>query len=264
MTRCCNLLGEAKCPRRWNIYFCAINRDQRKHVSPRDLSDLGRDQALQGPGLGGYQYDAFGNIPFSFATGYSGPAPTDDILFTGKDLDPDTGLYYFNARWYDAGLGRYVTRTIFRADNEHSYVYCENDPIRLPDPSGLFRWGDLLPGVVGGDHSLGLGGLLCAKRIGKIYWEQFAGSIHHEEPHDSYVHCLVSCEIARYCGQAAAVAAGRVQESGNDWNTHRDTQDDEVANALGRSIAAKHGKNSDCCQKECEKAFYDKAGGFRP
>ena len=28
--------------------------------------------------------------------------------FTGKDLDGDTGLYYFNARWYDQEIGRFV------------------------------------------------------------------------------------------------------------------------------------------------------------
>lgn len=29
--------------------------------------------------------------------------------YTGKELDPDTGLYYFNARWYDAETGRFTT-----------------------------------------------------------------------------------------------------------------------------------------------------------
>jgi len=40
----------------------------------------------------GYQYDAFGNITFSFDEGGT-TAPTDDILFTGKDLDPDSGVF---------------------------------------------------------------------------------------------------------------------------------------------------------------------------
>ncbi|WP_028973064.1 RHS repeat-associated core domain-containing protein [Spirochaeta cellobiosiphila] len=33
-----------------------------------------------------------------------------DIRFkyTGKDIDEDTGLYYSNARWYDAELGRFI------------------------------------------------------------------------------------------------------------------------------------------------------------
>jgi RHS repeat-associated protein len=29
--------------------------------------------------------------------------------FTGKEYDPDTGLYYFNARWYDSELGRFIS-----------------------------------------------------------------------------------------------------------------------------------------------------------
>src|SRR5690554_7706586 len=30
--------------------------------------------------------------------------------FTGKEFDPETGLYYFNARWYDSELDRKSTR----------------------------------------------------------------------------------------------------------------------------------------------------------
>jgi len=86
--------------------------------------------------LRGYQYDAFGNIPFSFATGQSGAAPTDDILFTGKDLDPDTGLYYFNARWYDADVGRFTSRADQDPDKERLYVYCDNGPLTRIDPEG--------------------------------------------------------------------------------------------------------------------------------
>ncbi len=29
--------------------------------------------------------------------------------FTGKDLDTDTRLYYFNARWYDPDTGRFIS-----------------------------------------------------------------------------------------------------------------------------------------------------------
>jgi RHS repeat-associated protein len=30
-------------------------------------------------------------------------------IFTGKEYDPDTGLYYFNARWYDPATARILT-----------------------------------------------------------------------------------------------------------------------------------------------------------
>ena len=33
----------------------------------------------------------------------------ESVLYTGKELDEATGLYYFNARWYDPELGRFIT-----------------------------------------------------------------------------------------------------------------------------------------------------------
>ncbi len=57
-------------------------------------------------------------------------------MFTGKQKDPDTGLYYFNVRWYDASLGRFVTQDPIR-DGVNWYAYCENNPLRFVDPTGL-------------------------------------------------------------------------------------------------------------------------------
>ena len=31
-------------------------------------------------------------------------------LDTGRELDAATGLYYYRARWYDAGTGQFTTR----------------------------------------------------------------------------------------------------------------------------------------------------------
>jgi len=56
--------------------------------------------------------------------------------FTGKQIDEDTGLYYFNARWYDAELGRFVTEDPAR-DGTNWYEYCRNNPLIYLDPSGL-------------------------------------------------------------------------------------------------------------------------------
>ena len=33
----------------------------------------------------------------------------DEHGFTGKEYDPDIGLYYFNARWYDPEIGRFIS-----------------------------------------------------------------------------------------------------------------------------------------------------------
>jgi RHS repeat-associated protein len=57
--------------------------------------------------------------------------------FTGKELDPDTGLYYFNARWYDAELGRFVSEDPGNdPNNPNLYGYCSNNPLIFTDPTG--------------------------------------------------------------------------------------------------------------------------------
>ena len=57
--------------------------------------------------------------------------------FTGKLYDKDAGMYYFNARWYDSELGRFITEDTAR-DGRNWFVYCENNPLIYTDPTGLF------------------------------------------------------------------------------------------------------------------------------
>jgi len=61
--------------------------------------------------------------------------------FTGQIKDDETGLYYYNARYYDPELGRFVQAdtTIPDLSNPQSYnrySYCVNDPLRYTDPDG--------------------------------------------------------------------------------------------------------------------------------
>ncbi len=67
--------------------------------------------------------------------------PTDK-LFTGQRLD-GTGLYFYNARYYDATIGRFISADpasipagATAALNHYSYAY--NNPLKYTDPSGLF------------------------------------------------------------------------------------------------------------------------------
>lgn len=76
----------------------------------------------------------------SIWTGESSPfgdRTTDDsVKYTGKDKDSDTGLYYFNARWYDPVLGRFISEDPAR-DGLNWYVYTYNNPLKYTDPTGL-------------------------------------------------------------------------------------------------------------------------------
>ena len=57
----------------------------------------------------------------------------------GKEFDTDTGLYYFNARWYDPTLGRFITEDPAR-DGGNWFAYVGNNPMSRVDPTGLEYW----------------------------------------------------------------------------------------------------------------------------
>jgi len=52
-----------------------------------------------------YRYDIFGAIREAIGSDPIGIPKT----FTGKELDTDSGLHYFGARYYDSGTGRFIT-----------------------------------------------------------------------------------------------------------------------------------------------------------
>jgi len=68
-------------------------------------------------------------------TNYGGYEGSGDISYTGKERD-QTGLYYFNARYYDASIGRFITEDPAR-NGMNWFVYCGNNPLSATDPTGL-------------------------------------------------------------------------------------------------------------------------------
>ncbi len=67
-------------------------------------------------------------------------APNTAKLFTGQRLD-QTGLYFYNARYYDATIGRFISADtivpdIYNPQAWNRYSYCLNNPLKYVDPSG--------------------------------------------------------------------------------------------------------------------------------
>ena len=58
--------------------------------------------------------------------------------FNGKELDEETGLYYYGARYYDprVSLWMNIDPMYEKFPNFSSYIYCINNPVKLIDPDG--------------------------------------------------------------------------------------------------------------------------------
>jgi RHS repeat-associated protein len=81
----------------------------------------------------------FGNLPTNYR-------------FTGQYEQPELGLYYYGARWYDPALGRFIQPDTDVPESQDGrgldrYSYVANNPIVYNDPSG-YCWG-VASGITG-------------------------------------------------------------------------------------------------------------------
>ena len=87
---------------------------------------------------------------FSTKTG----ANVTHYYFTGKELDDETGLMFYGARYYDPQIGRFIQPdTIvphpYNPQSLNRYSYCYNNPINLTDPTGHWpKWKNIWQTVV--------------------------------------------------------------------------------------------------------------------
>ena len=79
-----------------------------------------------------YTYDSFGN-----QTASSGSL-TNPFQYTGRELDTETGLYYYRARYYDPVAGKFISEDPIRWVGGYNFFrYVSNEPTLVTDATGL-------------------------------------------------------------------------------------------------------------------------------
>ena len=132
---------------------------------------------FEGTVVQSYVYDAFGKVTIYDKDGNEITPSSSNYLetpyaFTGRELDAETGLYFYRARYYDPNLGRFISEDpiAFLSSDTNFYRYIFNSPVNLTDPSGLLTIA-LSFGVVGfiGESSTVKKGIARSKDIGVVF-----------------------------------------------------------------------------------------------
>ncbi len=96
-----------------------------------------------------HDYLPFGEEIFSGSAGRNSDFDKNDSSnnkFTGQYRDPESGLDFFNARYFGAPLGRFLSpdpgnagADAYHPQSWNAYAYVRNNPLNAVDPFGLFE-----------------------------------------------------------------------------------------------------------------------------
>lgn len=114
--------------------------------------------------LAGSVLERFHYEPYGASEG----AAREDVTYTGHVADPDLGLIYMGARYYDPEIGRFYSNDpvgylghLNRGNPVHGfgrYTYANNNPYKYVDPDGEFGIAGAIYGAIAG----GVGGYIAS------------------------------------------------------------------------------------------------------
>ncbi|UCB57641.1 MAG: VCBS repeat-containing protein [Candidatus Omnitrophota bacterium] len=220
--------------------------------------------------ISSYEYTPYGSLLLDT----SDERLATNYLFTGKELDQSTGLLYFDARYYDATLARFITpdpliwdefgitssivKSILKLRDPSSqttsisqryatsarsngfalqlflaqpqrlnrYAYCNNNPLKLVDPTG--EWG--IPGMFVGAVSGAVGGYITSGNWKGVLTGAFVGAV------IGFVNPWASYAVGSAIGAGVASTAG--QMTGNYISGNPLFQNFSPGAVIGSSLGA--------------------------
>lgn len=89
-------------------------------------------------------YDPWGKV--------LGAATQSKYLYTGQEYDGETGLNYYDARYYNADIRRFtqpdpIVQDVYDPQSLNRYSYARNNPLRYTDPTGHAIWDTIVNSV---------------------------------------------------------------------------------------------------------------------
>ena len=153
---------------------------------------------------------------------------TADVAYkyTGQERDPSTGLYFYNARYYDPVLGRFISPDTIVESPLHPqtlnrYAYAGNNPVLYNDPTGhCFIVCAVLFGAFVGTVAAGIasdwdpGAMILGGLIGGI-----SGGVGAKV--GGYVSATVGAKFGSTVGAGAGLVAGGAAAGGTSSVLYR-------------------------------------------
>ena len=152
-----------------------INRDGTRFYHADGLGSVRGLSDSSGIMTDRYSYDAYGML-----TGSSG-ASANPYRYRGEQYDSDLDAYYLRARYYQPETGRFLTTDPVEGFpteplSQHRYIYGNNDPVMMSDPSGRMSLNEAIvtTGIVG---NLATFGIANYTDVGRNIWTTLAETI---------------------------------------------------------------------------------------
>ena len=150
-----------------------------------------------------------------------------DRTFTGQKSDA-TGLMYYNARYYDPGLGTFVSPDSLvpgagQVVNYNRFLYAKANPLKYADPSGHIPFLVILvvAGVVGGlSNAVGNAAVQVKENWdSERSWQENITDFNKKEAAIAFGYGFASGSLAPVLGPGPALAANFVLGAGQEITT---------------------------------------------